>query len=67
MLSMQLPFEKKLYAKALKHAFGLAAIGFGLIWLIWGEILLVDVFGMSMAIPLVAYIIHMLRLFDTET
>ena len=64
---MHLPFDRKLYMKALKHAIGLGVVGFGLIWLIWGEILPVDVFGMSMAIPLVAYIIHMLMLFGRET
>jgi len=61
-----MPFDKFIYLKAMRHALGLGVVGFGLIWLIWGEILPVDIAGMSLAIPLVAYIIHVLMLFGEE-
>ena len=60
------PFERDIFIKALKYAVGVAAIGFVIIQIGWGEITLTDVVGMCIATPLVAYLIHMIMLFNKE-
>ena len=58
-----IPFDKAIFINSLKHAIILAGIGFLIIQLIWGEIIIDDLIGMFFAIPLVAYMIHIIRLF----
>jgi hypothetical protein len=58
-----LPFDKSIFIASLKHAVLIAGLGFLAIYLIWGEIIIDDLIGMSMVIPLLAYMIHMIRLF----
>jgi len=52
-------FNKSAFINALKHAFGLAIVGFAIIYIGWGEIVAADIFGMLISIPLVAYFIHL--------
>jgi len=52
-------FNKSAFMNALKHAFGLAIIGFAIIYIGWGEIVTTDIYGMLISIPLVAYFIHL--------
>lgn len=60
---MQIPFDKQLYWSSFKQAVLGGIIGLLLIRLIWGELIVDDFIGMSLAIPLVAYTIHIIRLF----
>ena len=62
----QFPFEAGMFKTALKHACGLAIAGFGFIFLIWGEIVLSDLVGMSLTIPVVAYLLHIINLFGKK-
>ena len=62
----QFPFEAGTFKVALKHAFGLALAGFAFIFFAWGEIVPADLIGMALAIPLVAYLIHLVKLFGEE-
>ncbi len=62
----QMPFEMDTFKMAMKHALGLAIAGFGLIFLVWGEIVPTDLIGMALAIPAVAYLIHVVKLFGKE-
>lgn len=59
----QLPFEKTTFQSALKIAMALAIPGFVLIFAVWGEIVSADFLGMALAIPVVAYLIHVVKLF----
>ncbi|MEN0050425.1 MAG: hypothetical protein AAF806_25395 [Bacteroidota bacterium] len=58
-----LPFDKAIFLSSLKHAVIIGMLGFLFIYLIWGEIIIDDLVGMSITIPLLAYLIHMIRLF----
>lgn len=63
---MHFPFDKETYLKAMKHSIGLGLVGFVLIWIIWGEIVPPDIVGMGLTIPLLAYLIHVIMLFDKD-
>jgi polyferredoxin len=63
---MHFPFDKAIFMKAMKHALGLGIVGFAFILVVWGEIVPADIVGMSLAVPLVAYLIHVIMLFDKE-
>lgn len=63
---MHFPFDKEVYLKALKHAFGLAIVGFAIILIGWGEITPTDYVGMALTIPLLAYLIHVIMLFGNS-
>ncbi len=62
----QLPFEIDLFKSSLMHAFGLALVGFGVIFTYWGEIVPADLVGMALTIPVVAYLIHLVKMFDRK-
>ncbi|HFA51480.1 MAG TPA: hypothetical protein ENJ95_20900 [Bacteroidetes bacterium] len=62
----QFPFEAGIFKVALKHAFGLAIAGFAFIFFAWGEIVPADLIGMALAIPVAAYLIHLVKLFGEE-
>ena len=55
------PFEWKAYLGSLKMALAFVPIGFLLIFFGWGEIIIDDLFGMAIALPLVAYVIYLIR------
>jgi hypothetical protein len=57
----RMPFDKVEFIKAMRHTLGLAVVGFAAIFLIWGEIVFADLIGMSLTIPVVAYLIHLLK------
>lgn len=59
-----LPFELDLFKTAMKHALGLAVVGFAIILVGWGTIVPMDIIGMSIAIPLVAYMIHITKMME---
>jgi len=52
-------FVQATYKIAFKHAIGLALIGMILIHIIWGTIVLADLLGMGITIPILAYLIHL--------
>lgn len=54
------PFDVALFRKMLPHALGLGAVGLVVILIFWGELLLLDVVGLSVAIPVVAYLLHLM-------
>ncbi|MEZ4930692.1 MAG: hypothetical protein R2788_01000 [Saprospiraceae bacterium] len=62
----QLPFDGAVFKTALQHAFGLALVGFVVIFSVWGEIVPADLIGMALSIPVVAYLIHMVKLFGNN-
>lgn len=53
------PFNKSNYLNALKHALGLALIGFVIIYIGWGAIVFADLIGMSLSVFVMAYLIHL--------
>ncbi len=55
----QIPFELNSYKRALKHALGFSVIGFAIIYIGWGEITGMDVFGMAASVAIIAYVIHL--------
>lgn len=63
-MKFQFPFEKEKFDKAFWIAFVLAIIGWILIYFIWGEYTPSDIIGMLIAVPIMAYMIHVLMLFD---
>ncbi|MEO1261008.1 MAG: hypothetical protein AAFZ15_19565 [Bacteroidota bacterium] len=60
------PLDKEVFKSSMKHAAGLAVVGFGFIFLVWGEIVPADLIGMALTIPVVAYLIHMVKLFGQK-
>ena len=62
----QFPLDMEVFKTSLKHAAGLAVAGFGFIFLVWGEIVPADLIGMALTIPVVAYLIHMVKLFGKK-
>lgn len=57
-----LPFEMNAFQAAMKHALGLAVVGFAFILVVWGTIVPMDLIGMAIAIPMVAYTLQMVKL-----
>ncbi len=58
------PFDRKIYDKAFWFACFLAVFGWVAIYFIWGEFTAADIVGMIIATPIVAYLLHMLMLFN---
>jgi hypothetical protein len=52
-----IPFDKEAYIKGLRIAAVLGVLGFGIIQIGWGEILIQDLIMMPVAVGLVAYLI----------
>jgi len=63
---MHFPFDKALFDKAFWIAIVLAVLGWGIIYLIWGEYTTSDIIGMIVAVPLMAYLIQVLLLFNKK-
>ena len=63
---MQFPFDKALFDKAFWAAIILAIIGWVVIYLIWGEYTTSDIIGMIVAVPIMAYLIQTLMLFNKK-
>ena len=59
-------FLKEVFEKAFWISFVLAIIGWILIYLIWGEFTTSDIIGMLVAVPVIAYLIHVLMLFNKK-
>ena len=57
------PFEWNAYWSALKVTFAIVPLAFMAIYLGWGEIILDDIIGMLIAIPMVAYVIYLIKRF----
>lgn len=60
--SSSLPFNMEVFQASIKHALGLAVVGFALILVGWGEIVPMDLVGMMISIPVVAYMIHLAKM-----
>jgi hypothetical protein len=60
------PFDKSIFQSALKTAMLLAVPGFAIIYMVWGEVVSADFVGMALAIPVVAYLLHMVKLFGKK-
>lgn len=61
-----IPFDKGTFQSALKIAMLLTVPGFAFIFMVWGEIVSADFIGMALAIPVLAYFIHMVKLFGKK-
>jgi hypothetical protein len=57
----QFPFDRAGYGKAFKITLLIVPLAFAFIYGVWGEIVLDDLVGMVMAIPLVAYLIYLVK------
>jgi hypothetical protein len=64
---MHFPYSKEVFEKAFWISCVLAIIGWILIYLIWGEFTTSDIIGMLVAVPILAYLIHTILLFNTKT
>lgn len=60
----QFPFEMGFFNIALKQAILMATAGFIGIYIIWGEIIFTDLIGMVLCVPVAAYILHLVKLFE---
>ena len=65
-MKFQFPFVKEKFDRAFWIACILAIIGWILIYFIWGEYTPSDIIGMLIAVPIIAYLIHVLMLFDKQ-
>ena len=63
-MRLDFPFDRSVFNKAFNYALILAIIGWILIYLIWGEYTPADIVGMIVATPIMAYLIHVLLLFE---
>ncbi len=61
---MHLPFNKKVFDRSFLIACVAAILGWLVIYLIWGEYTTSDIIGMIVAVPILAYFIHMLYLIN---
>lgn len=59
--SIHIPFDRDIFMQMMKWSVLCAAIGFGLIYIIWGEIIPADIVGMSVSVPLVSYLLYLLK------
>ena len=59
-------FVKSYFDKAFWISCGLAILGWILIYLIWGEYTTADIIGMLFAVPILAYLIHVIMLFNEK-
>ncbi len=57
----QMPFDKAGYIKAIKIALSIVPLGFLFIYTVWGEIIFDDLIGMTLTVPLVGYLIYLLK------
>jgi len=55
-----LPFDKELYKKAFQTSLLIGIIGWGVLFLIFGELTTADIFGMLISIPIFAYLLHLI-------
>lgn len=53
------PFNMELFKKAIPYALGMAALGFVVILMVWGAIGAQDGLGMMLAVPMLAYLVHL--------
>lgn len=60
-MPFHIPFDKAGFNKSLPFACALAVLGFGVIYIFWGEIIATDLIGMAIAIPMVTYIIYLIN------
>ena len=63
---MIFPWDKEVFLRSLKHAIGIGVLGFVAIYIIWGEIVPADIFGLGMSVPLIAYLIHTVILINRQ-
>lgn len=61
---LKLPFDRQLFDRAFWFACILALFGWFGIYLIWGEFTAADIVGMIITVPILAYLIHVLMLFN---
>lgn len=59
--NFKFPFDSKTYLSALKTALLLAPLGFLFIYTVWGMIIIDDFIGMAVAVPMVAYLIYLVK------
>lgn len=57
----QMPFDMAGFKNAFKIALTIVPFGFAFIYIVWGEIIFDDLIGMTMAVPLVSYLIYLLK------
>lgn len=63
---LPLPFNRTLYDKAFIISCILAVLGWVLIYLIWGEFTTADIVCMIVTVPILAYFIHILFMFNEK-
>jgi hypothetical protein len=63
---LNFPFNRALFDKAFVIACLLAILGWILIYLIWGEYTTADIICMIVTVPILAYFIHLLFLFNQK-
>lgn len=63
---MRFPFDKAAFDKSFWIACVLAILGWVLIYMIWGEFTTADIIGMLFTVPILAYLIHVVFLFNQK-
>ncbi len=57
----QFPFEKGAFFAAFKMVLLFVPLAFAFIYVVWGEIIFDDIVGMALAIPMVAYLVYLVK------
>ena len=57
----QFPFDWNGFTRAFYITLAIVPLGFALIYFVWGEIIFDDLLGMTLAIPLVSYLIYLIK------
>ena len=63
---MHFPFDRSTFDRAFVVACLLAVLGWILIYIIWGEYTMADIVCMIVTVPILAYFIHVLMLFNKK-
>ncbi|HRI00811.1 MAG TPA: hypothetical protein PK006_07165 [Saprospiraceae bacterium] len=63
---MKFPFEKIVFDKAFWIACVLAVLGWVAIYFIWNGFTTADIIGMIVTVPLLAYLIHVIMLMNSD-
>jgi hypothetical protein len=63
---LHFPFHRTLFDKAFVIACLLAILGWIVIYLIWGEYTTADIVCMIVTVPILAYFIHIMLLFNQK-
>ncbi len=63
---MHFPFDRKVFDKVFWRVSLLAPVAWVAIYFIWGELLIADIVGVIITVPILSYLIHVILLMRQE-